>query len=135
MLVLTACPGGGKDPDPETNASRITRAWKVQEVTATSGGTTTSLYKEGASGNPENYAAYRLNFTSGNNFRRTEKDGTTNTDGGWSFNSDESQVTFDRGNPQTIRIVNLSNNELVFSYTETSAKGVSRDMTFRMVAL
>ncbi len=135
LLVLTACPNGGKDPDPENNTSRITRAWKVQEVTATSGGTTTTLYKEGAAGNSENYAAYRLNFTSGNKFSRTEKDGTTNTEGGWSFNTDESQLTFDLGNPRTVRIMSLSNSELVYSYTETSAKGVSRDITFRMAAL
>ncbi len=132
-LGPVAC-GRKSTPTPETNTTRITRAWKVQQVDATANGITTPLYREGAAANAENYSAFRLNFTSATNFRRTEKDASL-TEGTWSFNSNETQVTFDRGNPTRIDIQSLSNNSLVFTYSETNAKNQSRELRFQMVPL
>jgi hypothetical protein len=128
-----AC-GRKSTPTPETNTTRITRAWKVRQVDATANGTTTPLYQEGVAANAENFSAFRLNFTSATNFRRTEKDASL-TEGTWSFNSNETQVNFNRGNPTRIDIQSLSNNSLVFTYAETNAKNQSRELRFQMVPL
>jgi hypothetical protein len=135
MLGLQGCPGGKtKTPTPETKTDQITRNWKVQQVTATVDNVPTTLYQEGAASNTENYAAYRLNFTSATNYTRTDRN-AVETSGTWSFNTDETQVNFSSGTPSAINIVTLTKESLVFTYTETGGKTGNRELRFQMVPL
>jgi hypothetical protein len=133
MLGLQGCPGSKPNPPaPETKTDQITRNWKVQQVTVNN--TTTTLYQEGAGSNAENYAAYRINFTSATNYTRTDRN-AVETSGTWSFNGDETQITFSSGTPSTINVQALSKDSFVFTYTETGGKTGSRELRFQMVPL
>jgi hypothetical protein len=135
MFGLQGCPGGKTNPPaPETKTDLITRNWKVQQVTATVNGAASTLYQEGAAANAENYAAYRLNFTSANNYTRTDRNGVE-TSGTWSFNADETQVNFTPGTPAAIAIATLNKDSLIFTYTETGGKTGNRELRFQMVPL
>ncbi|HEX8529641.1 MAG TPA: DUF5004 domain-containing protein [Cytophagales bacterium] len=133
MLGLQGCPGGKTNPPaPETKTDQITRNWKVQQVTVNN--TTTTLYQEGAASNAENYAAYRINFTSATNYTRTDRN-AVETSGTWSFNGDETQITFSSGTPSTINVQALTKDSFVFTFTETGGKTGSRELRFQMVPL
>jgi hypothetical protein len=133
MLGLQGCPRGKKStPTPETKTDQITRNWKVQQVTVNN--TTTTLYQEGAASNAENYAAYRINFTSATNYTRTDRN-AVETSGTWSFNAAETQITFSSGTPSTINVEALSKDAFVFTYTDTAGKTGSRELRFQMVPL
>jgi hypothetical protein len=133
MLGLQGCPGGKPNPPaPETKTDQITRNWKVQQVTVNN--TTNTLYQEGAASNAENYAAYRINFTSATNYTRTDRN-AVETSGTWSFNGDETQITFSSGTPTTINVVTLTKDSFVFTYTDTAGKTGNRELRFQMVPL
>ena len=133
MLGLQGCPGGKTNqPTPETKTDLITRNWKVQQVTVNN--TSAILYQEGAGSNPENYAAYRLNFTSTNNYTRTDRN-AVETSGTWSFNADETQINFSPGTPATINVISLTKDSFVFTYTETAGKTGNRELRFQMAPL
>ena len=134
MLGLQGCPGRKNPPAPQTKTDLIIRNWKVQQVTSTVDNVPTTLYQEGAAANAENYAAYRLNFTSANNYTRTDRN-AVETSGTWAFNADESQVNFTPGTPATINVENLTKDSFVFNYTETGTKTGNRVLRFQMVPL
>ncbi len=135
MLGLQGCPGGKNNPPaPQTKTDLITRNWKVQQVTATVDNVPTTLYQEGVASNTENYAAYRLNFTSANNYTRTDRN-AVETSGTWSFNTGETQVTFSSGTPASINVETLDKDSFVFNYTETGSKTGNRVLRFQMVPL
>ncbi len=134
MLGLQGCPGKKPEPTPETKTSLLTRNWKVQKVTATSAGTPTTLYEEGAANNQVNYAAYRLNFTSATNYTRTDQNAVESS-GGWSFNTGETQINFNPGTPPAVNVVTLTKDSFVFTYTDAGGKNGNRELRFEMVPL
>ncbi|CAA9279264.1 MAG: hypothetical protein AVDCRST_MAG56-3606 [uncultured Cytophagales bacterium] len=134
MLGLQGCPGKKTEPTPETKTSLLTRNWKVQKVTATSAGTPTTLYEEGAASNQVNYAAYRLNFTSATNYTRTDQNAVESS-GGWSFNAGETQINFNPGTPPSVNVITLTKDSFVFTYTDAGGKNGNRELRFEMVPL
>jgi hypothetical protein len=118
--LLYACPG--KDPKPKTKTELIQKNWKVRQVT--SNGTIIYTDPPVSTPNTQDFSAYRLNFTSGSNFSRTEVGNTSTTTGTWQFDNNDNpkKITFSLGNPASVTVESLTEKNLVISYIIESTK-------------
>lgn len=111
------------DGEDKTRPELLQRNWKARRVLVNNN----VVYEEPFSQPPdtEDYTSYRLNFTAGNNFSRTEIDGTV-VAGTYTF-PDENRVVFITGAPNEVSVTNLANDALTITYTVSSQKTGNRE--------
>ncbi|MDO1445927.1 hypothetical protein Q0590_06670 [Rhodocytophaga aerolata] len=128
--LLYACPG--KEPNPASKTELIQKNWKVRQVTAND----SPVYTDPpvSTPNSQNYANYRLNFTSATGFSRTDVSGTVTT-GTWQFDNNENpqKIIFSTGNPLEVELESLAENSLEISYVVQSTK--TGDTEYRIILI
>jgi hypothetical protein len=117
VSLLSNC--NGKDDPKPSNLDKVAKSWKVKKASVQSGA---ALYEEGGSSNVENYSAYRITFGKDGNFTRTEAN-SNQTTGKWAFASNETVITFDKGLPGEVTVVELKSDTMTISYSESTKTG------------
>ena len=119
-MLLASCKKS--DVIPATRTELITKAWRVNQVVI-----------NGKADQSASYSSYQITFNADGTYTYMAN-GTTER-GTWEFSSTEQQVILNKGaaNEKVLTIVNLSSNNLEYSYVTSNYKTGSMEVLFKLV--
>jgi hypothetical protein len=137
LPFFSACKKAAPAPAGASKIQLIAKSWKAQKVSQQAQDNTVVLYQipAGTAPNPEDYSAFRLDFSAANTYTGKDKHGNA-VSGTWVFNSSQTGLVLDQGvtgKEKNYTLDQLSETELVITARETSAKLGTKDITLSLV--